>query len=55
MKVRIAFTVVVDADEWDDTYGTGTNEDSVRDDVRKWAVSAVSNHPDGLIELVSER
>lgn len=52
MKVKITLTVAVDPDEWDETYGTGNDAASVRDDVRRWATAALSHHPDGLIELV---
>lgn len=54
MKVQISLTVAVDPDEWDETYGTGRDAASVRDDVKRWAANAVSHHPDGLIELVKE-
>jgi hypothetical protein len=55
MKVKIELTVAVDPVEWSETYGIDADAPVVRDDVKRWAANALSHHPDGLIELVSER
>lgn len=52
MKVKIELTVAVDAAEWDETYGCGSDPVSVRDDVKRWAADTLSHHPDGLVELI---
>jgi hypothetical protein len=52
MKIAIEITVAVDPDEWADTYGIANDPASIRDDVRQWATSNLSHHPDGLVELV---
>lgn len=54
MKVEIDLTVAVNPVEWAETYGMDPDAASVRDDVKTWAAVALSHHPDGLIELVSE-
>lgn len=59
MKVKINITVAVDPDEWAETYGMLDDDGmvdaaNIRDDVKRWAATALSHHPDGLIELVSE-
>lgn len=52
MRVKIELTVVVDPKDWDLTYGTGTDAASVREDVKRWAATALSNHPEDLLEVV---
>jgi hypothetical protein len=52
MKIKIELVVAVDANEWAETYGMDADAASVRDDVKRWAATALSHHPDGLIELV---
>lgn len=52
MQIKIEITVAVDPDEWADTYGIASDAASIRDDVRRWATTNLSHHPDGLIELM---
>lgn len=42
MKVRVAFTVEVDAQAWADEYGVEV--DAVREDVRSYVASSVREH-----------
>lgn len=53
MRVRIELTVAVDPAEWSETYGCDADAATVRDDVKRWAATALAHHPDGLIELVA--
>lgn len=48
MKVRISFTVDVDAAAWSVEYGTGTTAEDVRADVRQHAEDSVVSHFDSM-------
>ena len=52
MKVRLELTVVVDVPAWQDLYDTPTSE--VRDDVRRYAVSAIRETAAGDAEAISD-
>jgi hypothetical protein len=39
MKVAVTLSLDVDSAAWDQTYGTGTQADVVRDDVRQYVLS----------------
>lgn len=51
MKVRIALTVEVDAEDWASTYGIDADAATVREDVREWTKHMLLAHPDGLVNL----
>lgn len=53
-RIKVEVTVEVDTSAWSRSYGTGTSAKEVRGDVRSWARTQLSEHPEGLVAVVSK-
>lgn len=50
MIVKVELAVLVDPEEWAESYGLADDSSaSVAADVQAWVERAVSNHPEGLL------
>jgi len=53
-RIKVEVTVEVDTSAWSQSYCTGTSAKEVREDVRSWARTQLSEHPEGLVTVVSK-
>lgn len=45
MKIRFTVTVDIDPKLWDETYGTGTDQKTVREDVLSYMANHIAESP----------